>query len=123
MLCYLWFNAACDAVANAVADSGFDRVRALVTIAFFRLDDPIDRKNLFIERAIILIALFPQLEIIEANVPGPDLDNAKMLVEGFQRMNASHANCARSFVKLFEADKDEARNLFFAASAFFATIS
>jgi hypothetical protein len=46
-----------------VAVDGYKRARALVTIQFFKLDDFEERKNLFRERAVLITALFAQLEI------------------------------------------------------------
>jgi hypothetical protein len=43
-----------------VAVKGYRRHRALVTIEFFELDNVNRRKNLIRERAVIIIALFPQ---------------------------------------------------------------
>ena len=40
---------------QAKAPGGIDQHRALVTIAFFKLDDPIGRKNLLRERAMVIV--------------------------------------------------------------------
>lgn len=106
---------------QATAASGHKYHRALTTIAFFELDDPVRRKNLVRERAIILTALFPQLEVL-AGAPGSK-PTARLLVEGFTSAKAAHANCARSFRALHARDQDEARQLFEAAAEFIATTS
>ncbi len=43
-----------------VVEEGHARCRALTTLTFFHLADPIGRKNLYRERGLILCALFPQ---------------------------------------------------------------
>jgi hypothetical protein len=96
----------------AKVQSGYRRWRALVTIEFFNLDD-LQRKNLFRERAMIIQAMFPQLEKLAAvETPVADRDIAQLLLDGFTSGNAPHTNCARSFRALFNRNPAEARTLF-----------
>lgn len=99
---------------------GHVRHRALVTIAFFELADPIKRKNLFRERAQIITALWPQLEAISNN---PADAVASALVADFQSSKAPHTNCARSFATLYQQDRLEAESLYRAAATFIRTAS
>ena len=103
--------------------AGHNRRRALVTIEFFKLDDAVKRKNLFRERAQILVALFPQLEKIQTARSTAARTAAKKLIDGFTSPVAPHTNCARSFTRLFESDPAEARTVFDKASEFVLSIS
>ncbi|MCW3095947.1 MAG: hypothetical protein JWL77_1565 [Chthonomonadaceae bacterium] len=106
-----------------VAPTGHDRYRALVTIAFFRLGDAAGRKNLFLERAWLLLALFPQLERLRQPGSMDEQTAAKSIVEACMRSEMAHANCCRSFVRLFEQSPEEARSLYEAARRFVTSTS
>lgn len=95
-----------------VPASGRSRDRALTTIEFFALADPVARKNLFRERALILIALWGQLEVATKN---PANANAAEAVAALQSDKSSHANCARSFARLYQANRPAAEGFFNAA--------
>lgn len=99
-----------------VAPSGHDRHRALTTIAFFELDDPLKRKNLMRERAIVISVLYPQLEIL-AGAPVPPR-SARRLVDGLTSARSAHANCARSFCALHARDRTEAGAIYELAAEF-----
>lgn len=90
----------------ALATREIDRHRALVTIEFFQLDDFDARKNLVRERAAIILALYPQLEVL-SNAAGKKA-MARRIVDAFVANEAPHANCARSFVQLHARDRVEA---------------
>ncbi|MCX7049142.1 MAG: hypothetical protein NTX50_27105 [Candidatus Sumerlaeota bacterium] len=79
--------------------TGHKRNRARVTIAFFHLDD-MERGNLFLERARTIMLLRKYL-------PGKDSDSLKV-VEKLESSSAPHTNCAQSFHRLFNANRDEA---------------
>ena len=83
------------------------RLRGLVTIMFFGLDDVIGRKNLMLERAMIVRLLYD--ELIQATDQGNT--NAAALVEEMQAPTALHANCARSFARLFRSDRARATEI------------
>ncbi|WP_052007389.1 HNH endonuclease family protein [Burkholderia paludis] len=100
--------------------NGHNRHRALVTIEFFDLADPIKRKNLFRERAQVITALWPQLEAVSRN-PGDAL--ASDLVADYQSDKAPHTNCARSFATLYHQDRPEAERLYRAAATFIRSSS
>lgn len=105
------------------ANTGHRRLRALVTIEFFHLDDVDGRKNLVRERALIITALFPQLE---RAVDAPTEEKRRIavkLVKGFTAGKAPHSNCARSFVRLFEQNRAEAEAIFEEAADFIDSIS
>lgn len=92
---------------QAAATKGHQRHRALTTIEFFKLDDESKRKNLILERARIIIAILPQME--KATGTGPASATARALINRFTEESAPHANCARSFVHLFQSNPTEAR--------------
>ena len=97
-----------------VETDGYGRHRALATITFFELADPIKRKNLFRERAQVITALWPQLEAASRN-PGDAV--ALDLVADYQSEKAPHTNCARSFATLYQQDRLEAERLYQGAAA------
>ncbi len=108
---------------HAVARNGHDRERAMVTIEFFKLDDEAKRKNLFRERACIIVALYPQLEKLADGATGDAKVEAQGLVDGFTSPKAPHTNCARSYRDLFLDDRDEAEAFFIAAVGLITSIS
>ena len=106
-----------------VAQSGYKRNRALVTIAFFRLDDGEGRKNLLRERALLIVALYPQLDKSVNAASAAERKSARDNVKGFQQPHIAHTNCARSFVRLFKADLAEASAYHDGALKFVLSIS
>jgi hypothetical protein len=105
-----------------VAKSGHARLRALVIIDFFKLDDPEKRKNLYRDRALIIMALFPLLQNMRIGTQ-TQRKQAKVTVNGFLRPQLRHLNCAKSFYRLYESDLNEARAIFNDASKFMTSIS
>ncbi len=91
------------------------RNRALVTIKFFKLDDPVKRKSLLKERSLIILALWGMLN--------SDDENAQNAIGGFKNNSAPHANCARSFIELFEINPSQAEIFYQAALIYFSTSS
>lgn len=94
---------------QAVANNGYERNRALVTIEFFKLDDFTKRKNLIRERASIIISLHLLLEKLAES---PDDRDMLEIVKGSVSSSAPHTNCARSYKRLFESDRTEATEIF-----------
>ena len=93
---------------QAVASSGHKRKRALVTIEFFKLDDAVKRKNLFRERAMVIVALHSSLEKLANGVTGSARAKAQKIVNSCITPDANHTNCACSFKRLFETNRTEA---------------
>jgi hypothetical protein len=108
---------------QAVAASDHGRARALTTIEFFKLDDEAKRKNLMRERAVIILALHPQLEKLANGATGAVKVAAQKVVDGFSNPKAPHTNCARSYRRLFEQDRAEAKAVFDVASDLITSIS
>jgi hypothetical protein len=108
---------------RAVADSGHRRHRGLVTIEFFKLDDVNKRKNLVRERALIIVALFPQLQKASTSEQPTEKTQATQAVANFTSSKAPHANCARSFKRLFESNPTEAEAVYENALEFVTSVS
>lgn len=89
--------------------------RALVTIEFFKLDDRNKRKQLFKERAAIILALWGMLQ--------SDDPQAALLIQKYQHQSSSHANCARCFVRLYHNDLNQAEIFYNGATRFFLSSS
>lgn len=104
-----------------VAQDGYQRHRALVTIEFFKLDDETRRKNLIRERAFIIVAMLPQLE--KAKGTGPAASKARDLINAYLADTAPHANCSRSFHHLWESNPTEAERVADRAADYILSIS
>ena len=94
---------------RSVSEDPDVRRRGQAVIAFFRLDDVEGRRNLFRERAIVIVLLDAKLR-----TAGDD----SALIDTLTSSSAPHANCARSFVRLFEADSAKAARVAKAAHDF-----
>lgn len=102
--------------------SGVKNHRALVTIEFFKLDDSAKRKNLFRDRAILIMGLFPLLEKTTQGTAAKRAA-AKATVDGFLNPRLRHLNCARNFKRLYAQDRAEAEKFYDAAVKLMSTIS
>ncbi|MBM4039613.1 MAG: hypothetical protein FJ290_13985 [Planctomycetes bacterium] len=102
--------------------SGHRRARALVTIEFFDLDNVETRKNLVRERAAIIVALYPQLETLQSGAAAAKAQ-AGRFVAGFTSPNSAHTNCARSYERLYAADRPKAKAAFDLAAQLIASTS
>ena len=78
--------------------------RGLATITFLGLDNVNARKNLLRDRAWIVVLLHGQL----AKATDQGDAAARALVKSLLASSAPHANCARSFARLFQEDRAEA---------------
>ena len=97
-----------------VAEDGHRRNRALVTIEFFKLDDPGERENLLLDRALMITGLYPLLRHTTSGGKGDADRNPKSVIAGHGR-GLAHLNCAKSFIRLFERDPKEAEEIYEAA--------
>ena len=78
--------------------------RGLATIAFFALDDVSARKILLRERAMVIVVLRGQL----AKATDQHSVSARARAGSLLVSSSPHANCARSFARLFREDRAEA---------------
>lgn len=97
---------------------GHNRARALVTIEFFKLHDPIGRKNLYHERAMAIVAFYAILT--NTTLKAAAKEN---LIKVHTSPECSHANCLRSFRDLFRTDPTAAQAVFEAANDYLPTTS
>ena len=97
-----------------VSSDSHEKSRALVTIEFFKLDDPNKRSNLFKERAECIVLLYFMLTIE---------GNYDEMIASRVASSAKHANCSRSFKRLYENDPTEAEQVFELASGFMESYS
>jgi hypothetical protein len=98
---------------QAISSDKYERARAKVTIEFFKLDSMSKRENLLQERACIIILLHPQLEkLADGNASDEDKADAEIIINNSISSNSPHTNCARSFKKLFENNRAEAKNIY-----------
>ncbi|MEE1963097.1 hypothetical protein V1387_10415 [Allomuricauda taeanensis] len=95
--------------------------RARVTIEFFKLNDHVQRKHLFIQRAETILALYRIMETIVVNGI-VDEEDAKEFANRTS-LHAPHANCARSFMILYKNDRDEAYRVFKDAQKYYNSVS
>jgi hypothetical protein len=101
-----------------------DYFRGLVTIAFFGLDDIDMRSDLFLERAQIIVSMKRLLEDAnDQNASAADRHAAQARVNRFTSEKSPHANCARSFERLFKNDRVRADACFKAADEYWASKS
>ena len=96
-------------VPRSIAEDPDVRKRGQAVITFFRLDDVKGRRNLFWERAVIIVLLYVKLRTAAGDAA---------FVDTLTSSSAPHANCARSFVRLFEADSAKAARVAKAAHDF-----
>lgn len=96
-------------VPMPVQSSGYEFEKAISTIDIFQLDNEQGRKNLFRERAMVIILLFTCLENVRRTIEV--VDNQAIMTQCIA-FNAPHINCAKSFKRLYENDFDEAKDIF-----------
>ncbi len=99
----------CGASPQVRAVSGHDRLRALVTIEVFGLDDWRGRRSLILDRMEWVEKL---LWALQRRHRGQDASNARKAIERLTSTTFRHANCLRSFRRLYEKNPVEAERLY-----------
>jgi hypothetical protein len=99
----------------AVYKRGYRRHRALVTIAFFKLDDEAMQGSLARGRAKTLLLI--------ARAHEEESADARLLRDALTRPTAEHSNCARCFARLFRKNPIVARRIADAALRYVASKS
>lgn len=102
--------------------SGLKKRRGLVAIKFFCLDDR-RRKYLFRERADRIVGLFSFLNSLEQSSGSPLAAVWQGLIDAYVAPNAPHTNSARSFLALYQSDKQEATEIFQLAAEYLRSLS
>ena len=103
-----------------VAQTGFNRHRALVTIEFFKLDKGEKRKTLVRGRAEQLERIVYTLRLRKDPQYRADCEK---VIKRMQSDGNEHANCVRSFARLYKQSPQEAEKLFQSVADFLDTIS
>jgi hypothetical protein len=104
---------------HPLASSGHKRKRALATIEFFALDDPVKRKNLVLERAHRICFLALLLAKRDAAAPA-GRPGAEARINTLLQPDMPHANCSASYVRLHDQDPVLAASLAESAWQFIA---
>ena len=107
----------------ALAANGRGRLRALATIAIFKLGDPIERKIFFHERARAIERLFFALEAVSANVSADAVTQAQAAVDRSLQPSSPFASCLRCFRRLYARSQAEARQVYADIAVFLDSIS
>jgi len=98
---------------EARSSSGFRRCRGLVTIWFFRLDDWRRRKELNKDRAEFLEKLLWALRQRDRSTSSQsEIQEATKAIKRMTSTRFRHANCLRSFLRLYESDRAEAEAIY-----------
>jgi hypothetical protein len=110
---------------QAVAPAGsFAHQRALLTIAFFHLDDRNKRRELFRGRADVIVKLgLAFRERDRAGAPKARVKRCQAIIDYHMSDAAPYTNCGRAFAKLWHASPAQADKLWNKAVDFLATIS
>ena len=110
---------------QAAARAGsFAHQRALVTIAFFRLDDRNKRRELFRGRADVIQKMGLALrELDNATTSSPMRTRCEMIVDYHRSAAAPHASCGRAYARLWQRDRAAATRLWEESIDFLGTIS
>ena len=102
---------------------GFNRLRALVTIELFWLDDLDERKELLKDRFRLLELVYYALRGRTTFRTKADRDEAARVVEGYKTGREPHTNCIKHFVKMYDDNPAKAIELYHDAVAYLKTVS
>jgi len=93
-------------------DGGFRHERALVAIAIFQLNNSRKRSGLFEDRARQIVTLHLALVTQSRGSSARVVRDAVRLVRYFTSDVAPHANCLRSYHRLYRADRPAAERIY-----------
>lgn len=96
----------------AAPPAGRGRLRALVTIAIFKLGDPVERKVFFQERARAIERLFLALEAVTANVDAESVARAQAAVNRCLSPASPYASCLRCFKRMYDSSRADAQAVY-----------
>jgi hypothetical protein len=102
---------------------GFGRLRALVTIAVFGLDDEDGRKDLLIDRIETLEKVYFALKGRQEYASAADRDAAQTVIDRYTSGRFRHTNCMRCFVRVYQRSRAEAERLYQAAIQYLKSVS
>lgn len=101
----------------------FDRLRALVTISLFGLDDLVERKELIQDRLETLQFVYLALKGSDQFKTAADRTMAAGVVAAFQTGRKRHTNCVRNFVAAYKRSPAKAGQLIQDAVAYLKSVS
>lgn len=108
---------------RAKAANGLDRLRALVTIEIFQLDNWRSRKSLLYDRLEWVEKLWLALKQRDRGESPNDVHDANRTIARLTSTGFRHANCLRSFHRLYERNPDEAERFFKVAMIYLESYS
>lgn len=104
--------------------NSFAHQRALLTIAFFKLDDRNKRRELYRGRADVIQKMGLAFRVRDAPAtPAAMRDKCQAIIDYHLSATAPHASCGRSYAKLWADDPTTATQLWNDAVDFLASIS
>ncbi|WP_143393614.1 hypothetical protein [Fimbriiglobus ruber] len=111
------------AVPRPAVASGHDRFRALVTIAVFKLDDPVERRVFYEGRARQIQLLFLNLTTLDDSADAVLVAAAAANVNRMLQDREPFANCLRCFHRLYQRSRAEATQIYTDLTTLLDTIS
>jgi hypothetical protein len=108
---------------QAKAAAGLDRLRAMITIEIFRLDDWRKRRSLIHDRFEWIEKLWWALQRRDRGAPPNDVIDAKKAIARLTSSSFRHANCLRSFHRLYEGNRGEAERVYEEAKRYLESYS
>jgi hypothetical protein len=108
---------------RAKAAAGLDRLRALVTIEIFQLDDWRSRKSLIYDRLEWVEKLWLALKQRDRGESPNDVHDANQTIARMISTGFRHANCLRSFHRLYERSPGEAEGFYKVAMKYLQSYS
>lgn len=82
--------------------------RALATIEAFKLNDGVEREELFSARAYLMRLLFSELEALRTSLSSTRRTEAKEWIDVLLAVRSPHSNCLRCFSDTYTSDRPTA---------------
>jgi hypothetical protein len=102
---------------------GHGRLRALVTIEFFKLDKGKNRKTLMRGRAELLEKLVFTLRLKAKAGSAAERNQYQQVIDRMTTNSSEHTNCLRSFVRLYESNPAEGERIYEGVKRFLDSVS
>lgn len=108
----------------AARKGSFNHRRALLTIAFFYLDDRNKRKELYRGRADVIQKMGLAFRVMDTpGTPAAMKAQCQTIIDYHQSAGAAHTSCGRAYAKLWKQDQATAEELWTESVDFLASIS
>ncbi len=95
----------------------------MVTIEIFRLDDWRERKSLIHDRLDRITMLWMALKLRDRGTHPKEIIDARKVIAGLTATTSRHANCLRSFYRLYERNRAEAEAVYEKATIYLQSYS